>query len=189
MTILLNVLMNAVSPVRIPLWSTTILALTLVTYWFTGSARDRIDNILRRRRKIAGFAEDPRFPEGDPRRNLSQQFYTLRKANKWIMEQKAKGAISGSFSDVREENVLYPAPYTSTRLKLSITYVLAVLILAVAVQWFIEGAYPDKPLSSSDAHREVYRRFPFWASMILTWVLLAHAELRDIEARKAHHLR
>ncbi len=65
-TILLNVLINAVFPVRIPLWLTTILALMLVTYWFTGSAEDRIENILRRKRKIAGFVEDPNFPVGDP---------------------------------------------------------------------------------------------------------------------------
>src|SRR5437016_2434489 len=43
-TIPLNGLINAVSPVHIPLWSTTIAALMLVTYWFTGAAEDRIDN-------------------------------------------------------------------------------------------------------------------------------------------------
>jgi hypothetical protein len=33
--ILFNGLINIVLPVRVPLWSTTILALLLVTYWFT----------------------------------------------------------------------------------------------------------------------------------------------------------
>ncbi len=144
-------------------------------------------------RKIAGFAEDPNYPVGDPQRNLSEQFYSLREAVKWMKEQKAKGAINGSFSDVRvkgesDGEILFPAPYTSTRVKLTIAYVLAVVIIAVAVQWFIETAFPDKELSGSDARREVYRRFPFWASMILTWVLLAHAELRDIAARERDSL-
>jgi hypothetical protein len=67
------------------------LALMLVTYWFTGSAEDRIDNILRRKPKIAGFAEDPSFPVDDSRRNISRQFYTLRAANRWMLEQEAKG--------------------------------------------------------------------------------------------------
>jgi hypothetical protein len=186
-TILLNLLINAVSPVRIPLWSTAILALILITYWFTGSAEDRIESVLRRKRKIAGFAEDPSFPVDDPRRILSEHFYSLREADKWMGEQKAKGAINGSFTDVRvvdeSGRVVYPAPYTSTRVKLSIAYVLAVVIVAAAVQWFVETVFPDKELSGSDARREVYRRFPFWASMILTWVLLAHAEMREMASK------
>jgi len=186
---LLNVLFNFVSPWRIPLWLTTILALILVTYWFTGAAEDRIENILKRKIKIAAFAEDPSFPPDDPRRRMSQHFYSLREAVKWMREQKARGAINGSFSDVRvkgesDGEILFPAPYTSTRLKLTIAYVLAVVIIAIAVQWFIQTAFPDKELSGSDVRREVYRRFPFWASMILTWILLAHAELRDIAARE-----
>src|SRR5206468_3319255 len=71
--------------------------------WFTGGAEERIKNILRKKRKIAGFAEDPNFPPGDPRRNLTEQFYTLKAADRWMKDQKAKGAINGSFRDVRVE--------------------------------------------------------------------------------------
>ena len=184
-TILLNVAINAVSPFRVPLWVTTIVALLFVTYWFTGYAKNRIENIIRRKRKIAGFAEDPSFPADDPRSKLAEKFYSLREADKWIKEQKAKGAINFSVRDVRAEDetddrLLLPAPYTTTRLKLTICYVLVVLIMAAAVQLFIETAFPDKVISASDARREVYRQFPFWASMILTWVLLAHGELREV---------
>jgi hypothetical protein len=189
-TILLNVLINAVSPVRIPLWSTTILALMLITYWFTGFAEGRVDSILRRRTKILGSAENPEFPIDDSRRTVSRQFYSLRQAGKWMKEQEANGAINGSFSDVRAEQgtegqVLHPAPYVSTRLKLSVAYLFAVVIIAVAVQWFVETAFPDKQLGSSDAHREVYRSVPLWTSMILTWVFLANAEMKEM-ASKGH---
>jgi hypothetical protein len=67
---------------------------------------------------------------------------------------------------------------------LTIGYVFAVVVVAAAVQWFIVTAYPDKELSDGDALLKVYRRFPFWASMIIAWVFLAHAELRDIAARE-----
>jgi len=182
-TILLNVAINAVSPFRVPLWVTTIVALLFVTYWFTGYANSRIEKMIRRKRKIAGFAEDPKFPADDPRRKLAEKFYSLREADKWIKEQRAKGVINFSVRDVRVEDetddrLLLPAPYTTTRLKLTIAYVLVVITMAAAIQWVIDIAPPDKVLSGSDARREVYRQFPFWASMILTWIWLAHAELR-----------
>lgn len=182
-TILLNLGINAISPVRVPLWVTTIVALLLVTYWFTAYTKTRIEAIIRRKRKIAGFAEDPSFPVDDPQRKITDQFYSLRDANKWITKQKARGAINISVKDVRAEDetdgrLLLPAPYTTTRLKLTIGYVLVVIIMAAGVQLFIESAWPEKVISGSEARREVYRQFPFWASMILTWIWLAHAELR-----------
>lgn len=185
LTILFSVSINAVAPVRIPLWLTTILALFLITYCFTFSrfGEARINRLLRGTRKIAGFAEDPNFPVDDPRRKLSRQFYSLRQAKKWLNELEARGATNFFLRDVRTEDepngaTLKPASYTSPRLELTLAYVLLVIIIALVVQLFIETAFPDKTLTASDARREVHRQFPFWASMILTWVWLAHAELR-----------
>src|SRR5260370_24325264 len=94
-TILLNALINYVSPVHIPLWSTTILALMFVTYWFTGSDEKRIESILSRKPTIAASAEDPYFSIDDPRRNIAQEFYTLRAAAKWMRVKKGNGALNG----------------------------------------------------------------------------------------------
>lgn len=184
LTILLSVTINALAPAHFPLWSTTILALLFVTYWYVSwFGEDRVENILKRAHKIAAFAEDPKFEVGDPRRNLTRQFYSLRDAKGWLNEQQERGATNFSLADVRTQNesntIIVPrAPYRATRLWLTFAYVGLVVILAIVVQFFIETAFPDRKLQASDAQREVYRRFPLWASMILTWVLLAHAEFR-----------
>jgi hypothetical protein len=190
-TIGLNVAINLIVPVRVPLWSTTILSLVVVAYWFTGSfAERRIINILQRRPQLAASGEDPKFPIGDPKRNLCQHFDTLKEASAWIDQQAEYGGINFKIRDdhVTERPLYRPWPktlFTRVRFKLTIAYLLRVVILAAIVKLFVESAFPDQKLP---APRSVYGRFPFWASMILTWVFLAHAELRDISARKGDRL-
>jgi uncharacterized membrane protein (GlpM family) len=113
---LFNVAINAISPVRIPLWVTTILSLILITYWLVG-------------------------------------------------DERADG-------------------YISKRIMLSVAYLIPVIVIAVAVRWFIESAFPDRKFDSVNAVNGSCRQFPFWASMVLTWVFLAHGELRDVSARE-----
>jgi hypothetical protein len=193
-TILLNVAINALSPFYVPLWSTSIVALLFVTYWSIGSFGEcRIERAIRSRRKVVCFAEDPNFPLGDARRKLSRQFYSLREAKRWMREHEARGVINFSLRDVREDDdevdgmLLQPAPYRRTRVKLAIGYMLVVLLVAAAIPLFVEGvALPDK---APHVQQQVYRRFRFYASMILTWVFLAHAELREVLAESSDRLR
>jgi len=71
------------------------------------------------------------------------------------------------------------------RILLSVVYVVLVIVVAIAVKWFIATAFEDSKSLGIKADKTVYRYVPFWASLILTWVFLAHGELRDGFAREA----
>ena len=187
----LNVALNLIVPVRVPLWSTALVSLVIITFCFVSwSAPVRIRDILQRRPQLAASGEDPEFPIGDPKRNLCQYFDTLKEASTWIDQKAENGGINFKIRDdhVTQRPLYRPWPrrlFIRASLRLSISYVLRVVILAAFVKLFVEIAFPDQKLP---APRSASGRFPFWASMILTWVFLAHAELRDISVRKGDRL-
>jgi hypothetical protein len=114
-TIGLNVAINLILPMRAPLWSTALVSLGIVSFGFTyWSAPSRILNILQRRPQLAASGEDPKFPIGDPKRDLCQHFDTLKEASAWIDQQAENGGINFKIRDDHvTERPLY-RPWSTT---------------------------------------------------------------------------